>query len=121
MKETLESIIAWHRETFPDETQLGQWEKFREEKIEWEQSKHITDDGLIVGDITELADCFIVCCGLARFNNLEALYAFRTVAAELENSIYATVDLEEAVDAKMAINRGRTWTHNGGHYKHKED
>ena len=119
--ESIESIARWHRETFPEATVLSQLEKFREELKEWHESQRITSEGLIVGDITELADCFIVCCGLARFNNVEALFTFRTVAQELENSMYASIDLEQAIMKKMKVNRSRRWVNNNGVYRHKED
>lgn len=119
--ETIETIARWHRETFPEATLLSQLEKFREEKKEWLESQHITDDGLIIGDIMELADMQIVACGLARFDSTEAIFAFRRVAEELEHSMYATIDLQNAVESKMKVNRKRQWRNNNGLYKHKED
>lgn len=119
MKEPIESIARWHRETFPDATLLTQLEKFNEEKKEWQASQHITPQGLILGDIYELADMFIVACGIARFNHADAMYNFRAVAEELHNCRYATIDLEDAIDAKMEINRARKWKNNKGYYKHK--
>ena len=119
--ESIESIARWHRETFPDATVLSQQKKFQEELKEWHESQHITDQGLILGDITELADMFIVACGLARFNNADALFAFRTVSEELSHSMYPTIDLEMAIMKKMKINRARKWENNDGLYRHKED
>lgn len=120
MVENFQSIIKWHTDTFPDATLLGQLEKFKVEKEEWLQSQHITDDGLIVGDITELVDMFIVACGVARFSPYEALYCFRSIANNIEGSMFATIDLERAVDAKMEINRARKWDKQNGMYQHKE-
>lgn len=120
MKESIESIARWHRETFPDATLLTQLEKFKEETQEWHNSQHITDEGIIVGDISELADMFIAACGIARFNRIDAIFNFMYVADELENSTYASIDLEQAIDAKMEINRARKWNNKDGYYKHKE-
>lgn len=119
--ETIETIARWHRETFPDTSLLKQLEKFQEEKKEWQKSQRITNEGLIVGDIMELADMQIVACGLARFDSVEAIFAFRRVAEELEHTACATIDLQRAVEAKMKVNRNRQWCNNNGLYRHKED
>lgn len=119
MKESILTIAQWNKETFPDATCYSQLVKFKKELQEWEQSQHITDHGLIVGDIDELADCMIVAASLARFNNLEAIFAIRRVENELNNSMYATKDLERAVDDKMATNRKRVWRkEKDGTYQH---
>lgn len=121
MKESIETIARWHRETFPDATLRTQLEKFQEEKKEWEQSRHIEPTGIISGDVSELADMFIVACGISRFRHVDAMWNFARVATELEQSYFSTTDLEHAVDAKMEINRARHWNNNGGYYKHTED
>lgn len=38
MKETIETIIQWHAETFPNATLDGQIEKFNDEHKEWERA-----------------------------------------------------------------------------------
>lgn len=121
MKESIESIARWHRETFPDATLLAQLEKFQEEKKEWETSMYLSPDGHILGDVSELADMFIVACGIARFNHIDAMYNFHAITNVLHNTIFATLDLERAIDAKMEINRARTWNNNNGYYKHKDN
>lgn len=121
MKWTISDIAQWHKETFPDATLRKQMEKFQEEKKEWLASQHITDEGIIDGDITELADMVIVACGCSRFSDLEAIFQFRTIANELEPSRFATIDLEKAIDDKMNINKTRTWNNNNGFYKHKAE
>lgn len=120
MKESIESIARWHKETFPDETLLGQLNKFQEEKKEWQASQHITETGAIMGDVSELADMFIVACGISRFGHIDAMWNFARVAHELEHSCFSSGDLEHAIDEKMEINRSRKWKHIDGNYHHTE-
>ena len=116
MKESIESIAQWSRETFPDATLIGQLNKFKDEKEEWEETPCNTEDELF-----ELADMFIVACSVARFSATEAMYCFRSVAEKLEISCFATQDLERAIDKKMEINRARKWCIKSGNYQHTED
>ena len=111
MIETIESIIKWHAETFPDATLAGQLEKYNEEITEWHRSNH--------QDINELADIVIVACGLARFCTQEAIEAFAFVRTWLNSSKFDRYDLFKAIEAKMAINRNRNWDFKNGKYKHK--
>ena len=110
MKETIESIIKWHAETFPDATLDGQIEKFNDEHKEWERAKTDTEE------IQEAADMFIVCCGIARFSLRIALSYFDIV--EMISSGYAHFD--NAINEKMAINRKREWVIGKGNYQHVE-
>ncbi len=105
MKESIKSIIEWHETTFPDATLKGQIEKFMAEWREWEQDR----------DISELADMFIVACGIARFNSVLALDYF------WEISHIGTEGLSEAINKKMEINRQRKWNFQNGQYQHKEN
>jgi len=73
------------------------------------------------GDISELADMFIVAAGLGRLDPFESMFCMQTVAKELEESVFATRDLRAAVNAKMAINRTRRWHLKNGQYKHEKD
>ena len=107
MKETLQSIIAWHVETFPDATLSGQIEKLKDEWKEWDESDN---------DISELADVFIVCAGLARFGDLEYIKQFANIDAEMNFAEFSDIDLMKAIDAKMEINRAREWKKQGGKY-----
>ena len=114
MKESILSIAKWHEETFPDTDLKGQMEKWHEEKNEWEQSSCC--------DIKELADMFIVACGLTRFNSPEAMFCFTRICDELASSGFATQDLEHAIDTKMERNRARAWKkQNNGTYHHIAD
>lgn len=121
MYETIQTIIEWSAATFPDATVGGQIAKFREEKEEWRKTKYNRGGVLWNGDISELADMFIVAAGLGRLDPMESMFCMRTVAKELEESVFATRDLCEAVNAKMAINRSRRWRSGNGQYKHEKD
>lgn len=112
MKETIKSIIDWHEITFPDATLLGQKEKYHKEFQEWYMSG--------CEDISELADMFIVACGIARFNTIEAMFCFGRVDDNLTISVFTTKELEKAIDKKMEINRKRKWNFQDGQYQHKE-
>lgn len=110
-KETIAGIIKWHEETFKDATLSGQLLKFNKEYQEWFCSNE--------KDITELADMFIVACGVARFSCTESAICFAQVNRELGFSDFMTNELEEAINKKMKINRNRKWDFQNGLYQHK--
>ena len=62
-------IAKWHEKTFPDTSLTGQKAKLQEEKQEWRAGHNID----------ELADCYIVACGLLRFPSKDAAVAFHFV------------------------------------------
>lgn len=114
MKETVETIIQWSKDTFGDNITLeGQIEKFNNELQEWHDSKH--------EDIMELADIAIVASSIARFSIVKATSYFCLVAFNLMVSKFTEEDLEEAVVQKMAINRQRKWSVGKGNYQHIEE
>lgn len=113
MAETIKSIIEWHEQTFPDATLKGQIDKFDIEHEEWASSRH--------KDISELADMFIVACGIARFNAVEGMRYFRYVAESVIGSFTSREDFEQAIDEKMQTNRARTWNFENGVYQHREE
>lgn len=111
MKETIFSIMQWHADTFPDATLDDQLEKYQEEQREYIESG--------CKDIKELADMFIVACGVARFDMCEGLYYFADVDDWFgEDATISWGDLFKAVSEKMAVNRQRTWHKENGLYKH---
>lgn len=117
MKETIKSIIEWHEQTFPDATLEGQWEKFRDEELEYEEADN--KDVFSKAALMELADLFIVACGIARFDLLEGLDAFEEVLHWINNcSCFEVPYVMEAVKEKMQINRNRKWTISKGNYQH---
>ena len=116
MTETIETIMQWHRETFPNATLEGQLQKFDNEVKEFWECELLSEDAA-----TELADCFIVACGIARFNNVEAIKAFSFVVGYLLNDKELTQMFNIAIDKKMAINRKREWNFTNGQDQHKPD
>lgn len=127
MNETMYSIIKWHEETFPEATLEGQRVKALEEAGEYVEVKDVKD---FSKGIDELADVFIVGCGVARFSTVEALSVFDLVLlacrgpspkATREDYKERVIQLGEAVDKKMEINRQRKWNKRNGMYKHVEE
>ena len=114
MSESIKTIIQWHEQTFPDATLEGQIEKFDDELSEYGESECLE----------ELADLFIVACGIARFDNVSALVAFERVCEILKLwRVYygEPVPLQMAIDNKMQINRKRKWSVGKGNYQHTEE
>lgn len=108
MKWTYDKIVDWHKKTFPDADLKSQKIKFLEEYREYLES----------GDITELADMFIV----------NAVLTHRFNYGRFSNIVYEELlkddflfNVNELVDRKMDINAKRTWCKVNGVYRHKED
>lgn len=116
MSESIKSIIEWHEQTFPDATLEGQLEKFEDEIKEFFEAELLSDEAA-----TELADCFIVGCGIARFSFLSAMNAFSFVFGYLVGEVEFTKKFLSAVENKMQINRKRKWGKKGNSYQHIEE
>lgn len=101
MKETILSIAKWHEETFPDATLEGQLEKYEEENEEFAGSDF--------KDLSELADMFIVACGIVRFDMCQAMNALNNVFFWRDIKGFDTLKLCMAVEQKMEKNRKRVW------------
>lgn len=113
MAETIKSIIDWHETTFPDATLEGQMHKFDTEHSEFIETERT--------DIMELADMFIVACGIARFGIIEAMRYFERFDNNFILSAFSSKELEKAINEKMEINRQRKWNFENGVYQHKEE
>lgn len=113
MKETIDTIIRWHSETFKDATLDGQIEKWNEESKEFRETQYT--------DAHELADMFIVACGIARFDINMGLYCFAEIYDFLGSDIpFDIKELIKAVNEKMQKNRKRIWNKTGnGTYHHE--
>lgn len=116
MKETIQSIIQWHTETFPDATLEGQLKKFDDEVKEFFEAELLSDEAAI-----ELADCFVVGCGIARFSFLSAMNAFSFVLDYLVGEDEFAKKFLSAVENKMSINRKRKWAVGKGNYQHIDE
>lgn len=112
MKETIDTIRKWHKETFPDATLEGQINKYAEETNEFMNAD---------SDLPELADMVIVCAGIMRFNKrLGSAFLQNTYVICSEIGEYDMTELWEAVQKKMEKNRKRVWNKTGnGTYHHE--
>lgn len=112
MKETIDTIIKWHTETFPEATLDGQIEKFEEEEKEYQETPYATEESLY-----ELADMVIVSAGIARFNYTEGI---RMLCYTIDNAEFTVCDIWQAVEKKMEKNRKRIWNKTAdGQYHHE--
>lgn len=116
MTETIKTIIEWHEQTFPMADLQGQLQKFDNEVKEFWECELLSEDAA-----TELADCFIVACGIARFSAAEAAGAFSFVDSYIAAEIKFKEMFENAIQNKMAINRKRKWKKQGNSYQHVEE
>lgn len=110
-KETIMTIAKWHEETFPDATLEDQLLKFEEEYDEWKEAQNLL----------ELADMFIVACGVARFDGREAMHCFWRIEKCLHQTKRMSLDhlIRDCVIKKMKINRNRVWKkQDNGTYHH---
>lgn len=114
---TMKEIADWHEKTFPDATLKGQCEKFDEEFKEFRESH---------GVLEELADMYIVACGLSRFDNINAMNAMHNVGEFVELLGQRLKDKDMAhklfdlvVAYKMTKNLHRVWNKKSGLYKHQ--
>lgn len=105
--ETIETIMMWHRDTFPEATLDGQKKKFDEELGEFLNAKTVEEH------YKELSDMFIVACGVARFS-VRATSMFAIVEMNIKDDEL----FQAALDKKMELNRQRKWDKGNGEYKH---
>ena len=114
--ESIASIIEWHTKTFPEATLDGQIEKFLEERVEYATAENAEHE------IEELADCFIVASGIARFNPVYgSRFLGETFITFAQNQGATIAKLQDAIDAKMQVNRKRKWGKGKGNYQHVEE
>lgn len=113
--ETIETIMQWHKETFPDATLEGQVDKFVDEQVECTNAKNADEK------IDELADMFIVACGIGRFSQQDFICDISLIKELMDQHNISCVRLEAAVNKKMEVNRQRKWGKRDGKYQHIED
>lgn len=115
MKETIKSIIEWSEQTFPDANLEGQIDKFSTEYEEYFEANTLEEQA------EELADVFVVAFGISRFDLQEGLFYINEAWQLYYNSPFAWEDLEQAINKKMKINRGRKWNKVGNNFQHVEE
>ena len=98
--ELASEITEWHENCFPDATLEGQLVKLEEEFTEWMAATGVEDYG------KELADIFIVCCGLGRWNTVTG----RIITMGLLNDLTHYNDVfYKQVYNKHQKNKARIW------------
>lgn len=111
MSETIDTIIKWHTETFPDATLDGQLAKFEEEYNEWYKTEFDSEE-----ELYETADMIIVSAGIARFDYAMGLDFLKSSLLKANNKS----KLWQAVEKKMKKNRKRIWNKTAdGQYHHE--
>lgn len=112
---TAETIMAWQKKTFPKATTLGQIAKFKEEYAEFCEADK---KGQTRKAIEELADMFIVACGLLRLSSIVGLKAMNDYTWLLSEVAPTPNRLQSAINRKMEANVARTWRFKDGKYHH---
>lgn len=107
-----EKVSEIHAQLFPDATLDSQIKKFEEEYGEVEHAATVLKSDEETKK--ELADLFIVACGIKRFS--EPL--FTILHAGIINGVPDKLEYAEAIVNKMNKNIKRKWNNNGGYYKH---
>lgn len=102
----IEKISNEHKKLFPMADLDSQLEKLIEEKNEV---------------LKELVDVAIVCAGIYRFNQQEALRLMSRVYMACEILGFKMSDLDREVNRKWQINLKRKWAWNGKTYHHVGD
>lgn len=111
-QELAEKISEIHAQLFPDATLNSQIEKFEEEYEEAEYAAKVQQSNEETKN--ELADLFIVACGIKRFS--EPL--FIVLQAGLVKDCPDRQEYAEAIVNKMNKNIKRKWNNKNGLYKH---
>lgn len=107
-QELADRVMEVHEELFPDATLETQCAKFDEEFEEFRTSKNDEETKF------ELADMFIVACGIRRFN----YGIFHMIFYGILQGIPDNHEFAEAIVAKMNKNIKRKWDNKNGLYKH---
>lgn len=115
-KEDIATIIQWHKDVFPEACFEGQTKKWEEEYGEFLTARTHKDTAEMV---SELADLFIVACGIMRFNLIQGCQRMLLWNELRYTHGWALTTCEEAINKKMKKNRARKWEYMGnGNYHH---
>lgn len=115
-EEDVATIIQWHKDVFPEACFEGQTKKWEEEYGEFLTARTHKDTAEMV---SELADLFIVACGIMRFNLIQGCKRMLLWNELRYTHGWALSTCKEAINKKMAKNRARKWEYMGnGNYHH---
>lgn len=109
-------IMNWQAKTFPRSTLEGQIEKFNEEFIEVLDAYNADSPATVIAD--ELADMFIVACGVLRLDATCGAKAFADLLNVKSGMQVSDRRLNNAINRKMEVNATRKWRYRDGMYKH---
>ena len=114
--EDVASIIQWHKDTFPRADFEGQVKKWEEEYDEFLAARTNKDAAEM---LSELADLFIVACGIMRFNLVQGCQRMLLWNELRYTHGWAFSTCEGTINKKMKKNRARKWEYLGnGNYHH---
>lgn len=114
--EDVATIIKWHKEVFPEADFEGQLKKWEEEYGEFLTARTHKDTAEMVA---ELADLFIVACGIMRFNLIQGCQRMLLWNELRYTHGWSHSTCQEAINKKMKKNRARKWEYLGnGNYHH---
>ena len=114
--EDVASIIQWHKDTFPRADFEGQVKKWEEEYSEFLTARTNNDAAEM---LSELADLFIVACGIMRFNLIQGCQRMLLWNELRYTHGWAFSTCEGKINTKMKKNRARKWEYLGnGNYHH---
>ena len=115
-EEDIATIIQWHKEVFPEADFEGQLKKWEEEYGEFLTARTHKDTAEMVA---ELADLFIVACGIMRFNLIQGCQRMLLWNELRYTHGWSHSTCQEAINKKMKKNRARKWEYLGnGNYHH---
>ena len=114
--EDVASIIKWHKDVFSHADFEGQVKKWEEEYSEFLTARTNNDATEMV---SELADLFIVACGIMRFNLIQGCQRMLLWNELRYTHGWSYSTCQEAINKKMKKNRARKWNYLGnGNYHH---
>ena len=111
-EELIQKIIEIHEQLFPNATLNSQLDKFQEE---FEETKEAI--GKQEQYKEEIADMFIVGCGIKRYNRAVGLAIIKSILDDFETT-EQLYDLAKQIINKMNKNINRKWDNKNGLYKH---
>ena len=115
-EEDIATIIQWHKDTFPRADFEGQVKKWEEEYSEFLTARTNNDAAEM---LSELADLFIVACGIMRFNLIQGCQRMLLWNELRYTHGWAFSTCEGKINTKMKKNRARKWEYMGsGNYHH---
>lgn len=108
----IQKIASQHRKLFPKADLEGQMAKYNEEMDELINAKTKEKRTL------ELADCYICCAGMYRFDRTIAETYVAIVEVTAESLGIDWSDVLDVASKKWAVNMKRKWEYKDGKYHH---